>query len=89
MDSETRSANARGCVSVPGGCVGISLGYTLAIAHRSTECLESVNTPLRFELTQIRACLLFFSSTLSVVYVVSYVFVKKCEMPLAGDERNH
>ena len=28
-------------------------------------------------------------STLSVVYVVSCVFVKQFEMPLAGDERNH
>ena len=31
------SANVRGWVSVPGGCVGILLGYTLAIAHRCTE----------------------------------------------------
>ena len=30
-----------------------------------------------------------FSSTLSVVYVVFCVSVKKCKIPLAGDERNH
>ena len=30
-----------------------------------------------------------FSSTLSVVYVVSCVSVKKCEIPRAGGERNH
>ena len=30
-----------------------------------------------------------FSSALSVVYVVFCVSVKKCEIPLAGDERNH
>ena len=29
-------------VSVPCGFVGISLEYTLALTHRSTECLESV-----------------------------------------------
>ena len=30
-----------------------------------------------------------FSGPQHVVYVVSYVFVKQCEMPLDGDERNH
>ena len=30
-----------------------------------------------------------FSSALSVVYVVFCVSIKKCEIPLAGDERNH
>ena len=37
---------------------------------------------LRLELTQVRACLFFFLP-LTVVYVVSCVFVNQCEMPLA------
>ena len=37
VDPEARMANVRGWVSVPGGCMGISLGYTLAIAHRCTD----------------------------------------------------
>ena len=44
---------------------------------------------LCLELTQVHACLFFFSSTFSVVYIVSCVFVKQCEMFLVGDERNH
>ena len=36
VDPEAGLANMRGWVSVPGGCVGISPGYTLAIAHRCT-----------------------------------------------------
>ena len=67
--------------------MGISLGYTLALA-RCTENHRKVPF-LHLELTQVYACLFFFSSTLSVVYVVSCVFVKQCEMPQAGDERNH
>ena len=37
VDSEAGLANVRGRVSVPGGFVGISLEYTLALAHRCTE----------------------------------------------------
>ena len=44
---------------------------------------------LRLELTQVRACLFFFSSTLLVGYVVSCMFGNQCEMSLTGDERNH
>ena len=36
VDPEAGLAKARGWVNVPGGCVGISLRYTLAIAHRCT-----------------------------------------------------
>ena len=69
VDSKPRTVNARGWVSVPGGCVGISLGYTLAIA-RCTENHTKVSQTspfLHLELTKVRACLFFFSSTLSVV----------------------
>ena len=38
VDSEARSANARGWTCVPGGCVGISLGYTLVIARCTQKC---------------------------------------------------
>ena len=89
VDSVARSVNARWWVSVPVGCVGISLGYSLAIAHRKLQKSVKTSTLMCLELTQVRACLFFFFSTLSVVYVVSCVFVKQCEMPLAVDERNH
>ena len=36
VNSEAKSANVRGWVSVLDGCVGISLWYTLAIAYRKT-----------------------------------------------------
>ena len=57
--------------------------------HRKLQKWSQTSPFLHLELTQVRACLVFFSSTLSVVYVVSCVFVKQCEIPLAGDERNH
>ena len=37
VDSEVGLANLRGWVTVPGGCMGISLEYTPALAHRCTE----------------------------------------------------
>ena len=40
VESEAGLVNVRGWVSVPGGCVGISLEYTLAIAHRCTRKLH-------------------------------------------------
>ena len=40
--NQARLANARKWVSIPSGFVGISLDYTLALAHRSTKCEESV-----------------------------------------------
>ena len=92
VDPKAGFVNVRGWVSVPGDCVGISFGYMLTIAHICTESYTKVSQTspfLRLELTQIRACWFFFSSTLSVVYVVSCVFIKKCEIPQAGDERNH
>ena len=90
-DSEAGLANVRGRVSVPGGCVGILLGYTLTIPTDDRKLLKPAPTSpfLCLELTQICAYLFFFSSTFLVVYVVSCVFVKQCKMPLAGDERNH
>ena len=64
---------------------------------RSCELTEAQNARkvsqtspfLHLELTQARDCLFFFSSTLSVVYVVGCMSVKKCEIPLAGDKKNH
>ena len=85
VDSVARFAHVKGWVSVPGGFVGILLEYTLAIAYKSTKCQESVTN---FSLLA-RDCLFFFSSTLSVVYVVFCVSIKKCGIPLAGDERNY
>ena len=84
-------ADVRGWVSVPYGFVGISLEYTLALAHRCTECYKSITN---FSLLALGAnpsprLFVLFSSTFSVVYVVFWVSVKKCEKPLVGDERNH
>ena len=42
VDPEAWLANVWRWVSVPGGCLGISLGYTLAIAHRCTESYRKV-----------------------------------------------
>ena len=60
VDSEAGLANVRGWVSVPGGFVGISLEYTLALAHRCTESYAKVSQTshfLRLELTQAHVCL--------------------------------
>ena len=62
VDSEVGLANVRGWVNVTDGCVGISLEYTLAIAHSYTK-VSQTSPFLRLELTQVRACLFFFSST--------------------------
>ena len=61
-DPEVRLANVREWVSFPNDFVGILLEYMRAIAHRRTECLESVTnfSFLRLELTQVRACLFSF-----------------------------
>ena len=90
---EARLANMRGWVSIPGDFLGISLEYILALAHRRTESyvkVSQISPFLRLELTQVRVCLfVFYPSILLVVYVVLCVSVRKCEIPLAGDERNH
>ena len=55
MDSEAGLANVRGWVSIPGGFVGISLEYTLVLAHRCTVSYTKVlqTSPfLRLELTR-------------------------------------
>ena len=57
--------------------------------HRSFTKVSQTSPFLLLELTQVRVCLFFFSSTPSIVYIVFCVFVKKCEIPLSGDERNH
>ena len=80
--------NVKRWVSFPGGFVGISLEYTLAIAHRILgkchkllpSCAWSYPSPCLFVL---------FSPTILVKYVVFCVSVKKCEILLTGDERNH
>ena len=56
-------ADAREWVHVPGGYVGISLEYTIAIAHRYTESYAKVSQTSLFlclELTQVLDCLSFF-----------------------------
>ena len=59
VDQEARSPSARGRVIVPGYCVGISSGDTLAIA---TECRE------------VRSYLFFFLP-LSIIYVRSVAYL--------------
>ena len=89
VDPKARSGRARAWASVSGSCVGIFVWVHARDRHRSTECRKSAkNFSLRLGLTQVRACL-FFCLLLLVVYVVSYVFVKQCEMPPARDEMGH
>ena len=98
VDSEAGLVNVRGWVIVPGGFVGILLEYTLAIAHRCTESYTKVSQTspfLRLALTQVRVYLFSFLTQVRVYlfsflpHVMFCVFVKKCEIPLAGDEINH
>ena len=56
--------------------------------HRKPQKSAQTSPFLCLGLTQVRACLFFFLP-LSVVYVISCVFVKQCEMSPAGEERNH
>ena len=59
--------------------------------HDSSQNARKVSQTSPFlclDLTQVRVCLFSFLPTLSVVYVVFCVSVKKCEIPLV-DERNH
>ena len=88
VDSEAGLANVRGWVCTPDDFGGISIKNTLALAHRCTECLESITN---FALGANPSQCLFvpFPSTLSVVCDMFCVSIKKCEIPLAGDERNH
>ena len=44
---------------------------------------------VHLEQTQVRACFFFFSSILLVTYVLSCMSVKKWEISMAVDERNH
>ena len=88
VDPEAGLANARGCVSVPGGCVVILLGYTLVIVH-SKHHKSVTNFSLLALGDNPSPCLFVLFFHLSIVYVVSCVFVKKCEISLTGDERNH
>ena len=74
VDPEARLANVRGWVSVLCVFVGISLEYTLAIAHRCTESYAKVSETslfLHLELTQVRVCLFSFLPP-PVVYVVCF-----------------
>ena len=91
VDSKAWSANARWWFSVPGGYVGISFGYTLAIATDTQKTREKCQnfSLLGFGANpRLRLFVLLFS-TLYYICCVCCVFCKACEMPLAGDERNH
>ena len=56
--------------------------------HRKPQKSVINFSPLALGANLSPCCLFFFfSSTLSVVYVVSYVFVKQCKILLVGDER--
>ena len=76
-----RTWGPRGRVSIPGSCVGI-FKYMLVTDTEAKNAKDVPKTPpfLCLGLTQIRACLFFFLPLL-VVYVVSCVFEKQCEMP--------
>ena len=65
VDPEAESASARGWVSVPGSYVGI-FKYTLVTDTEAQNLL-------RLELTQVCACLFFFSFTPSVAYLLCLV----------------
>ena len=92
VDSEARLANMRGWVSVPGGFVR---NVARIYAHDSSQMHRKLHKSVtNFSLLALGAnpslwlfVLLFFD--LSIVYVVFCVFVKKCEILLARDERNH
>ena len=73
VDPEAEMANVSRWVSIPGGCVGISLEYTLAIAHRCSENYTKVSQTSPFlclELTQVRVCSFFSPSRLSMLCFV-------------------
>ena len=61
-----------------------SLEYTLALAHRIHKKCDRIPSLLRLELTQSVFVRLFFSSTFLFVL---WVFVEKCEIHLARDEK--
>ena len=82
---EAGSASARWWVSVPGICVGISLGYTLAIATDTQKCQKSAKN---FSLLTLRdnpsPCLfILLFSTLGYICYICCIFVKhvKCPWP--------
>ena len=60
VDPDAGLANLRGWVSIPGDFVGISLEYTLAIAHRMQGKCHKLPPFLRSELTQVLVCLSSF-----------------------------
>ena len=89
VDSEARLANMSGWVMISGG------NFTQIHAHASPQIHRKprksiTNVSLLALGTNPSPCLfVLFSSTLSVVYVVFCLLAKKCEIPLARDERNH
>ena len=85
VDSEVRSANVRGCVSVPAGCMGISPRYTPAISTDTQKTTEGCqNLSLLVLWAKPGLCLfVLLSSTLGYTFCVCWVFVKhvKCPWP--------
>ena len=77
-------------VSIPSGFVEVSRNYSPAIACKCTESctkvLHRLPSSCSWSWPKSAFVCLFFSSTLSVVFSVS---VKKCVVPLVGNERNH
>ena len=81
--------NTRRWVSIPSGFVEVSCKYTPTIAYKCTESCTKVSQTsplLHLELTQARLFASLFFHLLSCVFCV---LVKKCEIPLFGDEKNH
>ena len=66
--------------------MGIPFEYMLVIAFRKLHKSVTNFSLLALGANPSPCLLVLFSSTLSVVFCVSE---KKCEIPVAGDERNH
>ena len=80
---------ARRWVSILSCFVEASRKYMPVIACKCTESCTNVSQTsplLRLELTQARVFVLLFFHTLGCVFCV---LIKKCEIPWAGDEKNH
>ena len=73
-------------VSMASGYCGSFARVHARVSSQNAQKMSRNPPFLRLELTHVVFVRLFFSSTLSVVFCVS---VKKCVIPLGGDEINH
>ena len=92
VDTEVGLANVRGWFSVPGGLWEFRSNirsWLLTDEQKVTQKCHKLLPRLCLELTQVRVCLFSFLPPSQLKYVVFCVSAKKCEIPLAGVERNH